>query len=101
MLKENIDIIFVSETFLDESVSPTFATIPGYSRWHRRDRDENGGGVALCFKNGTRVQILDEATPDNLEIIFFRYFLKLKLKLQGNYILGCNNVLYCLRLIKC
>ena len=74
VLKEKIDIVFVSETFLGESIPHNFGTIPGYSRWHRRDRNEDGGGIALCFKKGTRVQILDEDIPLNLELIIFRYF---------------------------
>ena len=74
VLKKNIDIVFVSETFLGDSIPPNFGTIPGYSRWHRRDRNEDGGGVALCFKNGTRVQILEEIIPEDLEVILFRVF---------------------------
>ena len=74
VLKENVDIIFLCETFLGETVAPNFGTIPGYSHWHRRDRNEDGGGVALCYKTGTRVQILEEDIPQELEIILFRYF---------------------------
>ena len=74
VLKSHADIVFVSETFLDDQVPHNFATIPGYSPWHRNDRNDRGGGVALCYRAGTRLQILQEGVPDNLELILFRYF---------------------------
>ena len=74
VLKSNADVVFISETFLDDKVPGNFAIIPGYSQWHRKDRNEDGGGVALCHKIGTRLQVLDEEIPSELEVIIFRYF---------------------------
>ena len=74
IIKTNADIVFTSETFLDSQVAPNFATIPGYTPWHRRDRNEDGGGVALCHKVETRLQVLDEEVPEHLELILFRFF---------------------------
>ena len=74
VLKESADIVFVSETFLDDSFFATFGLIPGYSVWHRKDRNQDGGGVALCCKSGTRLQILEEVIPENLESIIFLFY---------------------------
>ena len=71
VLKQNADIVFVTETKLDENIPANYGRIPGYSEWHRRDRTRDGGGVALCYKTGTRLQIVDEVLPVGLEIVIF------------------------------
>ena len=48
--------------------------IPGYSKWHRRDRISDGGGIALCHKLGARIQIIEQEIPNNLEIIIFVFY---------------------------
>ena len=51
ILRENeIDIIGVSETRLDGTVTDSMVSIEGY-RIFRNDRDANGGGVAIYVKN--------------------------------------------------
>ena len=75
ILKHSADIIILCETFLDELIPKTFGTVPGYSRWYRKDRNEDGGGVALCHKEDIRLQVLDDDNiPQGLEMIIFRYF---------------------------
>ena len=71
--KHKVDIAFVEETFLDGTVSPNYGKIPGYTSWHRKDRHTQGGGVALCFKKNLHIQLIDYPTPDNLEMLIFKY----------------------------
>ena len=50
MLKEHdIDIIGLSETWLDKTISHSEVNINGYNIF-RNDRDVNGGGVAIYVK---------------------------------------------------
>lgn len=61
------------ETFLDETVEPAFAKIPGYSNWIRRDRQGmRGGGIAVCYKENMLVQTLPVQIPSCMEMLFFR-----------------------------
>ena len=71
VLKNNADIVFLTETKLDNNIPVTYGRIPGYSVWSRRDRVGSGGGVALSYRNGTRIQIIEEDIPDDLEMILY------------------------------
>ena len=78
--KHKADIVVTVETFLDDKVSPTFARIPGYSHWYRRDRQsrkkgKTKGGVAVCHKENMEIQALTVQVPTWMEIMFFRIML--------------------------
>ena len=76
VIKHNIDFIVAMETFLDETVVPAFAKIPGYSQWIRRDRQGmRGGGIAVCYKENMLVQSLPIQIPSWMEMLFFRIIL--------------------------
>ena len=47
----DFDIIAVSETWLDQSISSYSITMPGYQEPIRHNRNRHGGGVAMYFKN--------------------------------------------------
>ena len=48
LLKQRADIVFVVETFLNDSCVTTCDRIHGYSHWTRRDRrDGRDGGIAV------------------------------------------------------
>lgn len=49
VLKHKADVVFLEETFLDDTVPPSYARISGYTPWHRKDRNTQGSGVALCY----------------------------------------------------
>lgn len=71
VIKHNIDFIVTVETFLDETVVPAFAKIPGYSQWIRRDRQGmRGGGIAVCYKENMLVQTLPLHIPSWMEMFF-------------------------------
>lgn len=72
ILKSNADIVFVSETFLDDIVPEHYARVKGYSTWYRKDRSTQGGGAALCHKTSVSVQVVHYPIPENLEIIIFK-----------------------------
>ena len=46
----NIHILAISETHLESSLDDSEVAIHGYNLF-RRDRDKNGGGVAIYLKN--------------------------------------------------
>ena len=74
--KYKADIIVTVETFLDDTVQPTYGRIPGYSDWYRRDRQGmEKGGVAVCHKEYMQVQELSVQLPNWMEIMFFRILL--------------------------
>ncbi|KAK4288461.1 hypothetical protein Pmani_038511 [Petrolisthes manimaculis] len=76
VLRHSIDIVVVTETWLNSEVEPTFGKICGYTHWTRKDRQERaGGGVAVCFKEGLQSQLLDVVTPPEMEAMFFRVVL--------------------------
>ncbi|XP_045117635.1 uncharacterized protein LOC123508165 [Portunus trituberculatus] len=63
IIKKNIDLVFVCETFLDAKVPSNYARIKGYSPWIRKDRSTQGGGVAFCFKETVNAQVVEPPTP--------------------------------------
>lgn len=85
VLKNKVDIVFLEETFLDDNVSPNYARIPGYTLWHRKDRNTQGGGVALCYKDDLQLQIIDTDIPIGLEVIIFKLIDR-----EGRGILCCG-----------
>ncbi|KAK8402306.1 hypothetical protein O3P69_000608 [Scylla paramamosain] len=69
--KNNVDLVFVCETFLDDKVPSTYARVRGYSTWIRKDRSTQGGGVAFCHKETLNVQVVEPPipVPRELELI--------------------------------
>ncbi|KAK4323200.1 hypothetical protein Pmani_006079 [Petrolisthes manimaculis] len=81
-MRHSIDIVVVTETWLNSEVEPTFGKICGYTHWTRKDRlERTGGGVAVCFKEGLQSQLLDVVTPPEMEAMFFRVVLADRLAL--------------------
>ena len=70
------DIVVASETFLNDECVTTCDKIPGYCHWVRRDRSTGqGGGVAVCHREGLQLQLLSVQAPAELEALFFRLLL--------------------------
>ncbi|XP_042858570.1 uncharacterized protein LOC122244672 [Penaeus japonicus] len=86
VIKNNADIVFVVETFLDDKVAPNYAKIPGFSNWARKDRNTQGGGVALCYRENLQLQIIDCDIPEILEILLFKI---IDAQGHGTLCLGC------------
>ena len=51
LIKDNVDILLVSETKLDETYPKDQFSIAGYSEAIRLDRDSNGGGLMLFIRD--------------------------------------------------
>lgn len=65
------------ETFLDDTCATTCDKIPGYSHWTRRDRHTGqGGGIAVCHRNGLQMDALTTDTPLEMEMMFLRIILE-------------------------
>lgn len=73
-LRNNADIVICCETFLDDSIPPTYGQMQGYTHWYRRDRSGQGGGVAVCHKLGLHIQALNIDMPAHYEIIFLKIY---------------------------
>ena len=56
--KGNVDISLISETKIDESFLGSEFKIDGFSNPHRVDRNENGDGIMLLFREDLPVKVL-------------------------------------------
>ena len=68
MKEISFDILCLNETRLDNTINDNIIKIPGYDIV-RRDRDRNGGGVAIYIRNIISCKNHIEFIPDNLESI--------------------------------
>ena len=66
MKSQLIDILAINETRLDESIIDREIGIPGYTL-ERKDRNRNGGGVALYIRNSLNYERMYEYNEDQLE----------------------------------
>ena len=79
------DIITLSETWLDQSIDSSSIIIPNYQEPIRLDRNRQGGGVAMYFKNTIPFIIHRELEIPNLEVIWAEVSLKGKRLLIGTF----------------
>ena len=59
IIKNNIDILMISETKLDSSFPNGQFQIHGYSEPYRLDRNGNGGGILVFFREGIPTKLTD------------------------------------------
>ena len=60
LIKDNIDILILTETKLDESFSESQFLIQGYSKPFRLDRNANGGGVMVYVREDIPSKLLNK-----------------------------------------
>ena len=86
-IKDEIDILLINETKLDESFPTAQFSIEGFSKLHRLDRNENGGGILLYVKENIPSKILSKHYFScDMEGIFIEINLrKVKWVLFGTY----------------
>ena len=85
ILPNKADIVATVETFLNDSIPHNFGRIDGYTNWYRKDRKQDThGGVAVCFRSNIHVQVIDPEMPEQLELSFFKLWLK-----SGERVLLC------------
>ena len=58
LVKDNIDILMLSETKLDSSFPHAEFSIESYSKAYRSDKDQNGGGLILFIREGLPSKLL-------------------------------------------
>ena len=68
MLPKTVDILAINETRLDSSIQNGEVSIPGYTL-ERKDRNRNGGGVALYIRDSINYNRLLDLPDDNMELI--------------------------------
>ena len=87
MISENIDILVITETKLDESFPPSQFEIEGYKIPFRLDRTADGGGVIIYVREDIPCRLLNShKTIEKLEGIFIEINLrKNKWLLFGGY----------------
>ena len=83
----NFDVITISETWLDPSISDLDTTIPTYQTPIRLDRNRHGGGVAVYFKNTIPFVERKDLIVPNLEAIWAEVMLSNKKVLIGTFYL--------------
>ena len=89
IIQDNIDILAITETKLDESYTTNMLDIEGYSLPYRRDRNVNGGGVLVYVKEGILCRELKtKPSAENLEGIFLEINLR---KTKWLFFAGYNN----------
>ena len=62
MVSNNIDVLLISETKIDNTFPVSQFYVPGYSVPYRIDRTENGGGIMLYVKKHIPCRILSKFT---------------------------------------
>ena len=67
-------ILAATETWLDSSISDGELDVPGF-KILRRDRDRNGGGVALFIRSDIAFNPRPDLSADNLEALWIEILL--------------------------
>ena len=69
-IKGNIDVLLVSETKIDDSFPIGNFLIDGFSTPYRLDRNSNGAGLMLFYREDTPLNFVEaEAKPIELKSI--------------------------------
>ena len=69
LINDNIDILVIGETKLDESFPANQFRINGFKKPYRKDRNANGGGVMVYVREDIPSQKLKDNLPSNVEAI--------------------------------
>ena len=87
LIKENIDILIVTETKIDDSFPMPQFFIKGYSEPYRLDRNKHGGGIMIYVREDIPSKILKKHIfPNNIEGLFVEINLrKSKWLIFGTY----------------
>lgn len=83
----NIDVLVLTETKLDDSFPSSQFILDGYSFPYRKDRDRHGGGILIYVREDITSKMLTKHTfPDDIEGIFVELnFKNIKWLLFGTY----------------
>lgn len=83
ILREDYDVVAVSETWLNDDTDSQLISITGY-RFVRQDRISRGGGVGIYVKDTISIQGLSVERCDGFEQVWVKFIIKKK-----TFIIGC------------
>ena len=69
LMAKNVDVLCVSETFLDEDTPPSFYKNANYNKPLRRDRGKLGGGLLVYVRLGFKIEEIERSL--DFETIMF------------------------------
>ena len=82
----NLDILMISETKIDDTFPESQFLIEGFSKPFRLDRTAKGGGILLYIREDIPCRCIRQTTLNN---IFEGFFVELNLK-SKKWLLGCS-----------
>ena len=86
LISNNIDILVIGETKLDNTFPEKQFLITGFKKPYRRDRTDRGGGVMIYVRDDIPSQEKDSNLPKNVEALLVEVNLrKTKFLLIGTY----------------
>ena len=77
-IKDNLDILMISETKLDSTFPSNQFTIEGYAAPIRFDRNGRGGGIILYIREDIPARLLKTSSPKDFEGFFVELNLRKK-----------------------
>ena len=77
-IKDNLDILMISETKLDSTFPSNQFTIEGYTTQIRFDRNGRGGGILLYIREDIPARLLTTSLPKDFERCFVELNLRKK-----------------------
>ena len=69
IVKNNVDILMISETKLDDSFPTTQFLLHGFSAPYRLDRNSKGGGILLYIREDIPSRLLNSISKTGIETI--------------------------------
>ena len=75
LIENRVHVCALNETRLDSEIDNSEIEIPGYTII-RKDRNRNGGGVAIYIQNDIKYKVLEDRSFDDLEAILISIELK-------------------------
>ena len=71
----NVDVMMLSETWLDDTVADLEVCADGYNLLiFRRDRNRRGGGVAIILSNHIRCKLCPDISEGNVESLWIQLY---------------------------
>ena len=81
MINNNVDILMILETKIDETFPDAQFCIDGYSTFYYFDRNSNGGGNLLYVREGIPSKMI-KADPHNT---FEGFFIEINLRKKNTF----------------
>ena len=70
VIGENLDILLIGETKLDDTFPDGQFFLNGFLPPFRKDRNKHGGGIMILVKEQIPVKIVETKLPNDIESLF-------------------------------